>query len=1179
MEQILKTAEEIPEFQKLIKDLNRQMSNLFAYGVSDSQRSYLIAALKKKITSQILVITADSLEAKKITEDLSLFMDPEEVAFFPASSVLPYEIAAKSTEFTAKRLKVMENLLMKKSMVVVAPVQALLTKVLSPEIMKKFTLTIRVGDTASMEEIVSKLSVMGYERREIIEAQGQFAVRGGILDIYPLTHEYPYRIEFFDEEVDSIREFLPEDQRSINKLDKIFITPAREIVYDEETAKKASVAIAEELKERVDLFNSLGHPKIAEHLTEKVEEHIGRLADGLFFESSELYASHLYPKLYTILDYFESHFVPILIEPARIAEAQKNTAFEVQETYKGLLEKGEILASQANIYCDPFEILDELKQQRIVYFSILPKLHPEFEARSLYSFQFQSIPSFYGKLDLLAEEITRLKRKNYRIVLLSGTKERAEHLIKNLRDRDIQAVLYEEIKEEPLKPGNVVVVPASLEHGFDNLAVRLAIISDSEIYGKSTKRQGRTKVKTKGQRLTDFRDLNVGDYVVHITHGIGKYLGIESLEVAGHIKDYFALMYAGGDKLYVPTNQVELIQKYVGNDDTPPKLNKLGGSEWNKIKKKAKDSIKQMAEELINLYAARESVEGFAFSPDSPWQKEFQDMFPYEETPDQLAAIEEVKRDMESSKPMDRLLCGDVGYGKTEVAMRAAFKAVMDSKQVAVLVPTTILAEQHYHTFSERFKPFPVKIESISRFKSPTEQKQILRKLKTGEIDIIIGTHRLLQKDVKFKDLGLLIIDEEQRFGVSHKERIKQLKKNIDVLTLTATPIPRTLHMAMSGLRDMSIIETPPEDRFPIQTYVVEYNESLIRDAIMRELSRGGQVYYVYNRVQSIHEEAQKLKQLVPEARIAVAHGQMNEDELEEIMLGFYDHDYDVLVCTTIIESGLDIPNANTLIVTSADRLGLSQLYQLRGRVGRSNRQAFAYLTYKKDKVLSEAAEKRLSAIREFTEFGSGFKIALKDLEIRGAGNILGAEQHGHMMAIGYDLYTKLLAAAIKELKGEKEEEEIRPTLEFDVNAYISDEYITNASVKMEIYRKMATAETLGEIDDLEEEIEDRFGDIPEATRNLIIISKLRVLATKLKIASIIQQGEVINIKFHESSQLTPEMLFRLKTMMANQVNIIGTENPTITIKTRGNQGTKMLLRLQKVLQDMDAMQQVCDVV
>jgi transcription-repair coupling factor (superfamily II helicase) len=1178
MKQLLKTTEEILEFRKLLKDLGRGGSHLLGYGVSDSQRAYLTAALKSRVIPQILVVTADSLEAKKLTEDLTFFLSPEEVAIFPASSVLPYETAARSLEFTAQRLKVMESLLLKKPMVVVAPIQALLTKMVAPEIVKRFTIEVKVGDTIPMDHIVSKLSAMGYERVEMIEGRGQFAVRGGILDIYPLTREYPYRLEFFDEEVDSIRQFLPEDQRSIEKLDKIFVGPAREVVYDEDTAKAASIAIADELKQRQVVLNSLGHEELARHLSEKVEAHMEKLSNGLFFEAAELYISHLYPNLSTVMDYLESRFISILVEPGRIGEAQKNAAFEAEETYKGLLERGEILASQANIYYNPFEVIKRLKKNRIVYFSMLPKIYSGFEPQSLYSFQFRSMPPLYGKLDLLTEEISRLKRKKYRTVLLSGTPERGEHLVRSLREKDIEASMFNQ-EDGPIQPGQVVVIPGSLERGFDNPEIKFAVFSDSEIYGRSKKQQTRPRPKAKGKRITDYQELHMGDYVVHITHGIGKYMCVESLEVGGHIKDYFALMYAGGDKLYVPTNQVDLIQKYVGADEGAPKLHKLGGNEWNKVKSKAKDSVKQMAEELIKLYAARESVNGFAFSGDSPWQKEFQDMFPYEETPDQLAAIEEVKRDMERSRPMDRLLCGDVGYGKTEVAMRAAFKAVMDGKQVAVLVPTTILAEQHFHTFSERFRPFPVKVESISRFKSPAEQRHILTKLKTGEIDIIIGTHRLLQKDVKFKDLGLLVVDEEQRFGVSHKEKIKQLKKNVDVLTLTATPIPRTLHMAMSGVRDMSIIETPPEDRFPIQTYVVEHNESLIRDAIIRELSREGQVYYVHNRVQTIHEEVRNLNRLVPEARVAVAHGQMNEDELEEVMLGFYEHDYDVLVCTTIIETGLDIANVNTLIVTSADKLGLSQLYQLRGRVGRSNRQAFAYLTYKKDKVLSEAAEKRLSAIREFTEFGSGFKIALKDLEIRGAGNILGTEQHGHMIAVGYDLYTKLLAAAVKELKGEKEEEELRSVLELDISAYISDEYISNAALKMEIYRRIASVDTMEEAEDLEEEVEDRFGDIPEPTRNLIMISRIRVLAAKLGIASIIQQGDIVNMKFFNTDKLTPEMLVSIKTVLNRQVNIIGTKTPTIAVKTRGSEGIKLLLRLQKILDQIKAMQESCSVV
>ncbi|HHY03728.1 MAG TPA: transcription-repair coupling factor, partial [Thermoanaerobacterales bacterium] len=793
-------------------------------------------------------------------------------------------------------------------------------------------------------------------------------------------------------------------------------------------------------------------------------------------------------------------------------------------------------------------------------------------------FKFQSMTRFYGKLDLLVDEISRLKRKKYRIAILSGNSARGKQLVHALQEKKIMASFTEKVVDE-IVPGQVIVMPGTLEQGFEVPEIGFAIISDVEVYGRPSKHKPRQKSPIRGKKITSHQQLRAGDYVVHITHGIGKYLGVKSLEVGGCIKDYFTISYQGGDKLYVPTDQVDLIQKYIVSGGARPKLNKLGGNDWNKAKSKVQQSVKEMAEELIKLYAARESVKGFSFSKDTPWQKEFEDMFPYEETPDQLVAINDVKKDMESERPMDRLLCGDVGYGKTEVALRGAFKAVMDSKQVAVLVPTTILAEQHYHTFSERFSSFPVRVEVISRFKSVSEQKKIITDLKTGQIDIIIGTHRLLQKDVKFKDLGFLIIDEEQRFGVSHKEKIKRLKKNVDVLTLTATPIPRTLHMAMSGVRDMSIIETPPEDRFPIQTYVVEHNESLIRDAIIRELSRGGQVYYVYNRVETILEEMHKLQKLVPEARMAVAHGQMNEDELEDVMLGFYDHKFDVLVCTTIIETGLDIPNVNTLIITSADKLGLAQLYQLRGRVGRSSRQAFAYLTYRRDKVLSEAAEKRLSAIREFTEFGAGFKIALKDLEIRGAGNLLGAEQHGHMMTVGYDLYCKLLSQAVKELKGEKEEPEVQPVIELNVSAYISDEYIEDMSQKMEIYRRIAAVSSLEEAADLEEEVEDRFGDIPEATRNLINISRLKVLAKKLNISSIIQQGDMFICKFARDDSKTLEMLARFSAAFQKQITIMGTSTPAFTLKTRGLKGYRLLTRLEKILGEMESMQETYSVV
>lgn len=1163
-------SREMSELKRFVEDLKGGLSGLLAYGLSDSQRAFLIAAVKKETPRPVLVVTPDSLDARKLTDDLMYFLGPENVAIFPASSVIPYETAAKSPEFTAHRLRVMEKLLAGKNPVIVAPLQALTNKMMPPGIVKKFTIRISVGQKIKLDDMTSKLSLMGYERVDIVEGPGQYAVRGGIVDVYPMTVENPYRVEFFDDEVDSIREFSVEDQRSIEKLQEVFISPAREVVFDRETARNAAISIARELEKRKKVFEQVSSLVEGKKLEEKINEHIEKLQSGMFFESAQLYISHLYPNLSSIVDYFSHPPIVIMVEPGKIVESAKTSTFEIEETYKGLLEKGEILPSVSAMYYSPFEILENLTRVQTIYVSMLPRIPREFDVKGLYSFQFRAVASFHGKADLLVEEINDLKKKGYRTIVLSGTGERGIHLKKALEEKGLEAVFTGSVEGE-LLPGKVVITPGSVEKGFLISEVKFALISDLDVYGQPKIRARRPKFRREGKRIHSIEELSAGDYVVHISHGIGRYLGIETLEVDGQKRDYFALQYAGGDKLYVPTEQVEMLHKYVSPEDKPPKLNKLGSGEWAKAKAKVKESVKQMAKDLLELYAARQAMKGFAFSPDTVWQKEFEDMFPYEETPDQLTAIEEVKRDMESSKCMDRLLCGDVGYGKTEVAMRAAFKAVMDSKQVAVLVPTTILAEQHYRTFSERFAPFPVKIEVISRFKSKAQQKAILKDLRKGAIDIIIGTHRLLQKDVKFKDLGLLIVDEEQRFGVAHKEKLKQLKKNVDVLTLTATPIPRTLHMAMTGIRDMSIIETPPENRYPVQTYVVEYSDALVRDAIIREISRGGQVYYVYNVVNTIYEEAKRLSQIVPEARIAVAHGKMKERELEEVMMDFYEHKYDVLVCTTIIETGLDIPNVNTLIVISADRFGLSQLYQLRGRVGRSSTQAFAYFTYRKDKALSETAEKRLAAIRDFTEFGAGFKIALRDLEIRGAGNILGAEQHGHMMTVGYDLYCKLLAEAVRELKGEPEteKEEIQPVIDLKLSAYIPDDYISNAAQKIDVYRKVAAVESIEEAYDLEEEIEDRFGDLPEPTRNLLAVARLRVLAKRLKLSSIIQMTDIIAFKFQSASAFHKEQFSALKEVFKNKVIFQGTSVPSFFFKVRNLEGHRLLFKIEELLKEM----------
>lgn len=796
---------------------------------------------------------------------------------------------------------------------------------------------------------------------------------------------------------------------------------------------------------------------------------------------------------------------------------------------------------------------------------MLPKQPAGIRPGNIVSFAGKSIPFFMSKTDLLVEEIRNRRKKGYAIAIMASTSNRAEKIRDLLRDSKVDAFYVSRITGE-LKPGNVIITEGRIEAGFEIGQIKFALITDLEIYGKRKSGKKATLRHQEGALISHFTDLSVGDYVVHVNHGIGRYLGLQKLEVGGVTKDYLIIQYTGEDKLYVPTDQISLVQKYLGAEGAAPKLSRLGGQDWNKVKKRVKESVREMAQELLNLYATREKVVGHAYPPDTVWQKEFEEAFPYEETPDQLRAIKEIKEDMERPKPMDRLLCGDVGYGKTEVAIRAAFKAVMDSRQVAVLVPTTILAQQHYNTFVERFSGYPIKIEMLSRFRSPKEQQEILKNLKTGGVDIVIGTHRLVQNDVQFKKLGLVIVDEEQRFGVAHKERLKQLRKNVDVLTLTATPIPRTLHMSLVGVRDMSILETPPEDRWPVQTYVLEFNWDVIGDAVRKEMDRGGQVYFVHNRIMDIDQIAAQLRAAVPEARVAVAHGQMKEDQLEQVMLEFLEGEYDVLLCTTIIETGLDIPNVNTLIVDEADRMGLSQLYQLRGRVGRSHRLAYAYFTYRRDKVLTEVAEKRLQAIREFTEFGSGFKIAMRDLEIRGAGNFLGPEQHGHMMAVGFDMYCRLLEEAVKELKGDLIEEIQEPTIDLNIDAHIGNDYIPDAGMKIEIYQKIMRIQSAEDARDVGEELEDRYGPVPQSVTNLLAIARIKALCTRLKVQAVTQIKDMVHIKFHPSNTVQGEQLAGLAQRYRHRLVFTGTQALQINLKVKGLSREQALAKVEELL-------------
>lgn len=1117
-----------------MRGLAAHRSQQQVFGLTGSQRNLLMAAMVTTGYPVVLVVTPGELEAGRVVDDLSALLPQLRVVQFPVHEQLPYQVLAHGMEVTASRLRVLEALCLGEQVVVVAPVEALLSRLSPPGVFAGARLELAVGMRQEIGELVRRLVAMGYERVDLVERAGQFSVRGGIADIFPMTRELPVRLEFFDDEVDSIRQFEVQSQRSDQKIDRLVVFPARETVAGRELwAMGYSAVKAEYLASRRKLAKSGDQAALG-----FLEEHFGQLLDMLngevYFPGLEQFTPYFYPRPVSLLDYLPAGTPVFIDEPLKIKEVVQSIQRERAEIYADLLTRGKVLPGQVKCYLNWDELHEDIAEHEAVYFSFMPRQAPFIRPQKIVNFAAKSMHSFLGHTDILADEIRQWRRNGNAVVLLVTGPDRGRHLLDALRDEKVDAFYLSSLDQE-VKPGHVVITHGILSGGFELVNARLVVITEAEIFGQRKVRK-REQPREAGNRLEPFTDLKAGDYVVHVNHGIGRYLGIVPLEIGGIRKEYLQVKYAGEDKLYVPTDQVSLLQKYLGAEADSPRLSKLGGAEWNRVKNRVREAVRDMAQELLALYAARETVQGYAFGPDTVWQKEFEDAFPYEETPDQLRAISEVKRDMERPRPMDRLLCGDVGYGKTEVALRAAFKAVMESKQVAVLVPTTILAQQHYNTFRERFAGYPVTVEMLSRFRTPKEQRLIIQGLKEGSVDIVIGTHRLVQEDVVFKDLGLLVVDEEQRFGVAHKEKLKKLRTSVDVLTLTATPIPRTLHMSLVGVRDTSLLETPPENRFPVQTYVLEEDPLLIREAIRRELGRGGQVYYVHNRVADLDNVASWVKGLVPEARIVTAHGQMREEELEQIMLDFIDREYDVLVCTTIIESGLDISNVNTLIIKEANNFGLAQLYQLRGRVGRANRLAYAYLTFRKDRVLNEVAEKRLAAIREFTEFGSGYKIAMRDLEIRGAGNLLGAEQHGHIAAVGFDMYCRLLEEAVREARGQQEEKPVDTVVELPVEAYIPNQYIADANQKVEIYRRIASLQSTGGIADLEEELVDRFGDLPQAVQNLLRVSRIRIMAGHLKIKSVNKQQGFYRLTFAPGHTLTGEKLVQLGEHYRNKV-------------------------------------------
>ncbi len=1165
---MLKPLYEMEELDEMLAALESNNIIVDVYGVSDTQKAFVAALVCRHFGKPCLFITHNDLLSRKIYEDIS-FLDSGLATLFPAAEMMFRRVDAKSKEIMQKRLQAYDDVISGRNNIICASIEALLSKAVAPGLFASMNRELSTGEAVSLEDMKEYFVRAGYERVDMVEGKGQFSIRGGIMDFFSPIYQNAVRIELFDDEIDSIRFFDVLTQRSVSKAPKIKITPAREFIVTEEDFVAGAESLQAELSARLRASGNDRRKKTTDaRARERISEDIERLKQGIHFEGIEKYSPYFPDKSYSLINYFKDCII-FIDEPSRIKQRCETFSLEFQESFNQLLEDGEVLPGQFSSIFTYEELLIKLQNSRRVCLDALYKVNTDFNPQKTISITSRSMHPFHGKLNMLMEEIDVWKKRRYKVLILAGTRERGMRLASDLKDRDIAAVYKNELDIE-LKEGHIVILPGILNSGFDFPSIRYAVISDREAFG--SKRKPAEK-KKKGKTIEVFTDLKVGDFVVHENHGIGQYIGIEKLKIDNITKDYLHIKYSGNDKLFIPTDQLDMIQKYIGSEDKGPKLNKLGGAEWLKVKTRAKKAIETMALDLLKLYAERQQAVGFAFSKDTKWQKEFEDMFPYEETQDQLRCIEEIKQGMEDPKVMERLLCGDVGYGKTEVALRAAFKCVMDSKQVAILVPTTILAQQHYNTCVQRFANFPVNIDVLSRFKTHSEQGKVVANLKNGNVDIIIGTHRLLQEDLAFNDLGLLIIDEEQRFGVAHKEKIKNLRKNVDVLTLTATPIPRTLHMSLIGIRDISIIEEPPEERYPVQTYVMEYNEDVIRDAISKEISRGGQVYYLHNRVRSIQKVAAKLKEMVPEARVAVAHGQMDEKTLEDTMLDFYNNEYDVLVCTTIIEAGLDIPNVNTIIINDADKMGLSQLYQLRGRVGRSNRLAYAYFTYQRDKVLNEVAEKRLQAIREFTEFGSGFKIAMRDLEIRGTGNLLGREQHGHMEAIGYDLYIKLLEDAVRELKGEAVTETVDTSIELQLSAFIPESYIGDENQKIEIYKKIAYIGSHEDLYDIEEEIEDRFGDLPQVVRNLLDISYIRQLAKRCGIIAITQKKNNIIVKFNSENSIKPQTAIRVAGEYINRLLFTASGQPYFTVRIDEDRPDEFIKFLKEFLEKISSFQ------
>ena len=1101
MKAFLTPLQGLAEFEQIKEKSKTNKGILQVSGCMESQKSHLMYGLSG-IAPYRLILAEDERRAREIYEDYRFY--DRKVYSYPAKDLLFFQADIHGNLLIRQRMKVIKALLEEKELTVVTSIDGCMDFLESLEKIKEQLIHYESDSTVDTEQLKNQLVALGYERVGQVEMPGQFSVRGGIVDIYCLTEENPWRIELWGDEIDSIRSFDPESQRSLENLEELTIYPAVEHIGDKD--------------------------------------------------------------MVSFLDYFpEERTIIFLDEPNRLTEKGGAVEEEYRQSRMHREEKGSRNLPE-NWLCSFEQLQKELNKRNCISVCALEPKQAGWKVREKFYLEVKSISAYNNSFELLVKDLHQYKKQGYRIALLSGSRTRAERLAKDLQEEGL-AAFYGQDYDREICPGEIMVVYGHAKKGFEYPLIKFAVMTESDIFGQEQKKK--KKKNYSGSRIQDFAELSIGDFVVHEKHVLGIYRGIEKVEVDRIVKDYIKIEYRGGSNLYIPATQLDCLQKYSGADASKaPKLNKLGTQEWNKTKSKVRGAVKNIAKELVELYAVRQEKEGYVCGPDTVWQREFEEMFPYEETEDQLSAIEDAKRDMESTRIMDRLICGDVGYGKTEVALRAAFKEVQESRQVAYLAPTTILAQQIYNTFVQRMKEFPVRVELLCRFRTPAQQKKAIEDLKKGQVDVIIGTHRILSKDVQFKNLGLLIVDEEQRFGVTHKEKIKQLKKDVDVLTLTATPIPRTLHMSLIGIRDMSVLEEPPMDRMPIQTYVMEYDEETVREAINRELRRGGQVYYVYNRVTDIADVALRIAKLVPDARVDFAHGQMSERELENVMYSFVNGDIDVLVSTTIIETGLDISNVNTMIIHDSDRYGLSQLYQLRGRIGRSNRTAYAFLMYRKNVMLKETAEKRLAAIREYTDLGSGFKIAMRDLELRGAGNLLGAQQHGHMNAVGYDLYCKMLNEAVKEAKGIHTMEDFETSVDLNVDAYIPDSYISNEFQKLDIYKRIAGIETQQDYDDMLEELLDRFGEPGKAVLNLLAIAKLKAIAHQGYVTEIKQTGKTVRFTLYEKARLNTEGFPALMQKYRRGLQFKNEQEPKFILEPQGN----LILALTEFAEELKSM-------